>query len=199
MMLSLPENLSLVDAQSILNAYASDILAKDKIRREKELILNCDVAFAEYEKSEMPIFGPLVRAKTYIKVHSLQEIGGFVFSNDSRRPVRMRGSLTTMIAAYSRSSQSSTNGYCYAVFRRYLKMSKTTILYQNEINAFFASINMKLVKKYWPRNFREFYAFHGMVVIGGKIVFLNENQLAYVRRLQSIIVQTKKLDKAVAA
>jgi hypothetical protein len=33
---------------------------------------------------------------------------------------------------------------------------------------------------------------------GGKIVFLNENQLAYMRKLQTIIVQTKKLDKAVA-
>lgn len=197
-MLAIPENMSLELVQQIINAASVQRQVADREATEKRRVLESEDALREFERYNMPILGPVVRASTYGKPARVQEIQGWYLENDPRRPVCMRGSRATMVALYSRSSVAARNGYCRAVFDRCLRMSRATILDRDELNAFYRALQWKIFQKHRPNQFNDFYAPIGLWLVGGKWVSLDSNQLHNLRRLQEIVKKTRKLDKVLA-
>lgn len=195
-MLAIPSNLSPEMAQSVLNAYANELAQKDATERAKRDILECDAAFSEYEEGERPYLGPLVRANTYKKVKNSQLIPGWwSMSGDPRCPVRMRGALRHMIALHSNSHHQASNGYSDAVIKRFIRISKATLVWPRDVHNFHNAVSVRVVRKHRPQNYRYDYFSDGLVLIGGKFVHMNKGQLEYIRKLYGIIENTEKLDK----
>lgn len=198
-MLAVPSNLSNEMAQSILNACAAELMEKEAQADRRRRVFECDQEFRAYEKMQLPIFGPLVRASTYAKPHRLQEIAGWAFTFDPRRPVCMRGSRATMIAIHSRSSVTASNGYCREVLARYLRMQRLTLVDADDLRETIHKIEMRICRKHSPYQYREGSISRDMVMIGGRFVVLNQHQLEYVRKLSAIVKKTGKLDRILAA
>lgn len=193
-MLAIPENISLEMAQQFLNAAAVQLSLRDDEQSKRRRVLECDEALRQFEHENIYHFGPVVRASTYKTPHRFQEIQGWHSSGDPRRPVCMRGSLSTMIYLYSNSSSTARNGYCRALFARCLRMSKATILYQEDLNEFYRQLSHKIFLKHRPNQYHDRYAISGVYLIGGRQVLLNREQLNYLRKLSGLIRKTHKLD-----
>lgn len=193
-MLHIPKNMPPEIAQQIINAAAIQFAIRENERDKAARVLECDEAFREFERYNMPIFGPIVRASTYSQPIRVQEIYGWHSRGEPRRPVCMRGSRMTMIAIYSRSSPTARNGYCQAVFARCLRMSKATLLYREDVNAFYQQLSQRILLKHRPNQWQDRYAVRSEYLIGGRSVFLNRDQLNYLRKLYGIIRKTHKLD-----
>lgn len=148
-------------------------------------------------------------AGTPITLADRYDGGGYILRNQEvwfhevgahpRRPVIMRGAKWVRIAAYGKSHHLCANGWAEAVAERAIRLLRTTILSNEEMEAVAAPIEDALRQRY--RLTSRFAApgvyvgDGGYVFVGGKRANLTASELSNVRALRSIIRKTDKLSE----
>lgn len=116
-----------------------------------------------------------------------------------RAPVFMRGSMCGMLDAFQ-----GKNNLARAILNRFIRFKRITALDRDEFEAKVQPAINKLDEKWhcsyhfrdaiaWPRPRTDGLSCY----IGGRWVFLDNNQATYVRKLQTILRQNAKLESGV--
>ena len=195
-------------------AIQEKIQEEDRLRFYKKLwlgALESDEGFQAW-KDKMDPVSPVVRASTYEEIMPEQEIPspmwGVGWGGDPRRPVNMKGSHLVQSRKHRRSSSQCDNGYCYKVYKRYIRMKKTTCLDGDEIREFkcnLPSVNTFKVHKYtsyhlekdlwgylchkdaYHPKFDRDYTGEFECWVNGKRVYLKIDQIKYLKKLREIV------------
>jgi hypothetical protein len=146
---------------------------------------------------------PIGLSTWYRKVSPCQETRYSIYNK--KRPVFMRGGKQVLIRLYCRSNfGSSPNGWAAAVYWRALRMSRRTFMNHGEFETFSNSIIARLNKKYfltyhfdscvgvrycdWDRTLEH------IRIIGGKLVYLTNEQKRHIEGLHAIVQRAERLD-----
>lgn len=175
---------------------------------------------AEITKKAAAIVGnsnPIVQAKVYGKrlnslsytTHWNLEISPRMFWGHPRRPVIMFGTMDTLVAKFSHSHRTAVNGLCRALVDRMVRLYKLSALTADENEELRDRIFRVIHRKFWPTyqfyNAINFYhpsrfdiaEDRAWVLLNGKMVFLTQHQLEYMRQIKAIIAKTEKLDERI--
>lgn len=153
---------------------------------------------------------PITLADRYDHVPLHCEVRGLWTRYHPRRPVIQRGAKWARIAAHGYTHHLSANGYCVALFYRAIRLSKRTILDDDEYQEFARSLREKILSRYRTTSTFDKYTSEHVgkrnwgsgehyALIGGKFVTLNCSEWENIRALNNIIKKTDKLDRRIAS
>lgn len=160
----------------------SEWLREAKRTQELDEVLVSDDALAKWTAKEW--YGqppPLVRASTYKRVDWRQELRGYGWGCDPRRPVVMRGAIGMLQIKYTAKSAMAEE-----VAMRYLRRIKFTSFDRAEIND---KHRDAILRSRYP-HFRDKWL-HIPAFIDGEPKHLDEDEI---RRLAPLYKQVKKLE-----
>lgn len=156
----------------------------------------------------------VVLAQTYGHVSTWQELVAWADFRNPRRPVLMKGSKESRIAAFGKSNHNSANGWAECVAERAARLSKITAFTSDEFEEQIKPIIAALHERYCLSHHFSFdrsppgtgpYSdlwrsdAKCLAWVGGRCSFLTKSERVNLQRLRAIIQKTERLDDRVKA
>lgn len=206
-----PEGVSSAQIRAALDRLASEAREKAKAKRAICDALDSEDGLKRW-LSDYGIRDPVVRASAYAarEICIYQEIAGVCLASDRNacRPVIMRGSTYAMVRRFGLSSSLSANGFCERLVSRYIRRIKLTCLCREDWALISDGISQKVRTKFGVTGHFQTPSLGPVsrngqidghwVFIGGRRVFLEPDQLAYITKLLWIIRKTDKAAERLA-